>query len=144
MLSSLDFTFQHVVDTDASPEALWRLYSDVATWPSWDDAVERVSLDGPFQPGAAGTFKLRGQDALDFRLLEVDPRRGFTDETAIPGGVVRFRHTIEPLAGGGARIEHAVEIEGPPALAEQIGAKLTAGVPRTMTRLAALAREATT
>jgi hypothetical protein len=56
---------------------------------------------------------------------------------------VRFRHTIDPLAGGGARIEHAVEIEGPTALAEQIGAKITAGVPETMTRLAALAQGTT-
>ena len=143
MLSSLAFTFEHTVDTPARPRALWRLYSDVATWPSWDDAVERVTLDGPFEPGAVGTFKLRGQDPLAFRLLEVDPQRGFMDETSIPGGVVRFRHSIDPLSDGQTRITHAVEIEAPAPIAEQIGAKITAGVPETMARLAALAQEDT-
>jgi Polyketide cyclase / dehydrase and lipid transport len=142
MLSSLAFTFQHAVDTSASPTAVWRLYSDVATWPSWDDAVERVTLDGPFEPGAIGTFKLHGRDPLEFRLLEVAPQRGFMDETSIPGGVVRFRHRIEPLDDGQVRLTHAVEIEAPAPVAEQIGALITAGVPETMTRLAELAQEA--
>ena len=89
-----------------------------------------------------GTFKLRGQDPLAFRLLEVDPQRDFMDETSIPGGVVRFRHSIDPLSDGQTRITHAVEIEAPAPIAEQIGAKITAGVPETMTRLAELAQEA--
>ena len=143
MLSSLAFTFQHAVDTSASPNAVWRLYSDVATWPSWDDAVERVTLDGPFEPGAIGTFKLHGGDPLEFRLLEVAPQRGFMDETSIPGGVVRFRHRIEPLDDGQVRLTHAVEIEAPAPVAEQIGALITAGVPETMIRLAELAEEGT-
>jgi uncharacterized protein YndB with AHSA1/START domain len=143
MLSSLAFTFQHSVETSATPEAVWRLYSDVATWPAWDDAVERVTLDDAFAPSAVGTFKLHGQDPLDFRLLEVEPQRGFTDETSIAGGVVRFRHRIEPLDGGRVRLTHAVEIEAPAPVAEQIGAHITAGVPETMIRLAELAEEAT-
>lgn len=143
MLSSLAFTFQHTVETSASPQAVWRLYSDVATWPTWDAAVERLTLDGSFEPGAVGTFKLHGQDPLEFRLLEVEPERGFMDETSIPGGVVRFRHRIEALDDGQVRLTHAVEIEAPAPLAEQLGAKITAGVPETMIRLAELAREAT-
>jgi uncharacterized protein YndB with AHSA1/START domain len=143
MLSSLAFTFQHAVDTPASPEAVWRLYSDVATWPSWDDAVQRVTLDGPFEPGAVGTFKLHGQDPLEFRLLEVQPQRGFMDETSIPGGVVRFRHRIEPLDDGQVRLTHAVEIEAPAPVAEQIGTLIADGVPETMIRLAELAQEGT-
>jgi uncharacterized protein YndB with AHSA1/START domain len=143
MLSSMAFTFQHAVDTAARPEAVWRLYSDVSTWSQWDHAVERVTLDGPFEAGSAGSMKLHGQDPFAYRLLEVEPRRSFADESAIPGGVVRFRHHIEPLDGGRSRLTHAVEIEAPPAVAEQIGAMITAGVPETMTQLAALAEEAT-
>ena len=64
------------------------------------------------------------------------------DETSIPGGVVRFRHTIDPLDDGRVRLTHAVEIEAPAPVAEQIGALITAGVPETMTRMAELAQEA--
>src|SRR6266498_455411 len=103
MLSpSPTFTYQHQLETSASPAALWRLYSDVTTWPGWDDAFEAVTLDGPFAAGSAGTLKLRGQDPLAFRIVDAEPERGFVDETETPGGVIRFRHRIEPVDGGGA------------------------------------------
>ena len=143
MLSSFAFTFQHAVETPASPEAVWRLYSDVATWSRWDHAVERVTLDGPFGEGAVGALKLHGRDPLQFRITEVEPERGFVDETAIPGGVVRFRHRIEPLDDGRVRLSHAVEIEAPRPVADELGALISAGVPETMTALASLAEEAT-
>jgi LDH2 family malate/lactate/ureidoglycolate dehydrogenase len=73
----------------------------------------------------------------------VAPQRGFMDETSIPGGVVRLRHHIEPLDDGQLRLTHAVEIEAPAPAAEQIGAMITAGVPETMIRVAALAEEGT-
>ena len=65
------------------------------------------------------------------------------DETSIPGGVVRFRHRIDPLDDGQLRLTHAVEIEAPAPVAQQIGALITAGVPETMIRLAELAEEGT-
>ncbi len=142
MLSSLAFTYEHAVETAARPDALWRLYSDISTWPRWDAAFEEVTLDGPFAPGSAGTLKIHGQDPLAFRLVEVEPERGFVDETSIPGGVIRFRHRIEPLDDGRVRLTHEVEIEAPQPVAEQLGAKITAGIPHTMTTLAALAEEA--
>jgi Polyketide cyclase / dehydrase and lipid transport len=143
MLSSLAFTFQHVVETPAKPEALWRLYSDVSTWPRWDHAVEVVTLDGPFAEGTTGALKLHGRDPLPFRLTEVDHELGFVDETAIPGGLVRFRHRIAPLDGGRVRLTHAVEIEAPQPVAEELGALISAGVPETMAALATLAEGAT-
>ncbi|SRR6266536_1376101 len=143
MLSSLAFTFQHTVETAAGPHALWRLYSDVSTWPRWDHAVELVRLDGPFAEGTTGALKLHDRDPLPFRLTEVEPERGFVDETAIPGGLVRFRHRIEPLDSGRVRLTHAVEIDAPPPVAEELGALISAGVPETMAALAKLAEGAT-
>jgi hypothetical protein len=57
--------------------------------------------------------------------------------------VIRFRHRIEPADPGRVRLTHEVEIEAPGPLAEQLGAKITAGIPNTMARIAALAEEAT-
>jgi Polyketide cyclase / dehydrase and lipid transport len=141
-ISAPAFTYKHEHVTSADPAALWRLYSDVSTWPRWDDAFEAVTLDGPFEPGSSGVLKLRGQDGLAFRLVEVEPERGFVDETAIPGGAIRFRHHIE-AAEGGTRLTHEVEIEAPAPVAEQLGQKITAGIPHTMARIAELAEEAT-
>jgi hypothetical protein len=55
---------------------------------------------------------------------------------------VRFRHRIEPLEEGRVRLSHAVEIEAPPPVADELGALISAGVPETMAALAALAQEA--
>jgi uncharacterized protein YndB with AHSA1/START domain len=138
---SITFSFSHSHDTTAPAEAVWALYSDVATWPDWDQAAERVTLDGDFAGGTCGTLQLHGQEPLEFALTEVEPQRAFTDETALPGGAIRFRHTLAPLEDGRLRLTHAVEIDADAAVAEQLGPVITAGVPATMAALARLAEE---
>ena len=55
-------TFEHseTVTTSATPEAVWALWSDPATWSSWDPAVESVAFEGSFGEGAAGLIVLTG------------------------------------------------------------------------------------
>lgn len=122
----------------ASAEAIWRLYRDVSTWPSWDPGIEAVELHGPFEPGAEGALTPAGQEPLSFRMIEVTPERGFVDETAVAGAVLRFIHRLLPLDGGGTRITHRVEIDGPAAgeVGPQAGPQITAGIPETMESLA--------
>lgn len=140
-MTSSRFAFTHSLETTASPDAVWELYRDVTSWPTWDAAAEQVTLDGPFAEGSAGSLKLHGQPPLAFRLTEVSPRRVFCDETAVPTGVVRFRHVLDPLDDGRLRLTHAVEIEASEEIAQALGAKISAGVPATMATLARLAEE---
>ena len=127
-----DYEFEHSVETTASGEAVWRLWSDVERWGEWDTSVQKVTLDGPFEPGSTGTMYIEGMPPLGFRLTEVSPGVGFTDETTIPGGVVRFAHRYE--AG---RVTHRVEIEGP----GELGPMITADVPEAMEKLVRLAEK---
>ena len=41
---------------EAEPDAVWKLWTDVARWPEWDVSKEIARLDGPFRAGcpAAG------------------------------------------------------------------------------------------
>jgi hypothetical protein len=50
-------------------------------------------------------------------------------------------HALAPLASGRLRVTYAVEIDGPPEQAQQIGPMITADVPATMASLLALAGE---
>jgi hypothetical protein len=136
----MPFTYEHSVVSSASPAAVWRVYSDVAQWPTFDAEAERIRLDGPFTAGTRGTMKFRGQEPLAFTLIEVEPERVFTDETPVGEAVVRVRHRLDPTPDG-VRITQAVEIDGPEAFAAQLGAMITADMPATMTRLARLAEE---
>lgn len=136
------FRYQHSLDASATPEAIYALYSDVSTWPAWDAAIAAMTLDGPFVAGAKGTLSLVDGPTLPFTLMAVTPGRGFADETPLPGGAIRFEHLLEPLADGGTRITHRVVIDGP--AADELGPRLTAGIPRTVAALAVLAAATTT
>ena len=139
------WTVEHSLLTRASPEAIRRLFEDVAGWPEWNAGAEWVELDGPFAAGTTGRMKVPGQDPLDFRLIWVGPD-GFEDETPIPGAavVVRVRHTIESLDGGRARIVYRATIDGPGAdeLGPVIGPQVTGDFPDVLSALVAWAEAA--
>ena len=135
------FTYAHSITTHATPDALWALYADPTTWPTWDPDAELITLDGPFATGSGGTMKFTGQDPLRYTLADVEPGRRFTDVTSVPGATIRFGHRIEPLAQG-VRLTHELEIEAEEPFAQQLGAMISADIPDSMARLAQLATEA--
>jgi len=133
------WSFEHSVETTASPAAIWKLYSDVTTWPVWDSGISAIELDGPFAAGSTGTITPMGQDALRFRIVSATPGKGFSDETEIPGTgvVIRFIHTLNETPSGKTKVAHRVEIDGSSAdtLGPQIGPSMTVGIPETMDSL---------
>jgi hypothetical protein len=133
------WTYEHSIETAASATAIFRLYSDVSTWPEWDEGLTGVTLDGPFTTGSKGTITPQGQDALPFRLTLVAPDQGFTDETDLPGAGVtlRFVHILTPIENGQTRITHRVEIVGPAAeeVGPTLGPQVTADTPAAMAAL---------
>jgi hypothetical protein len=135
------YKYTHTVETDVTPEAIWALYEDVTTWPSWDAQAERTTRNGPFQAGTTGTMKFVGQEPLDYRLAKVRPLREFVDETPVGQLVIRVSHLLEPLPDGRSRITYAAEIDGPEDEAQQVGLMITADFPETMASLVALAKE---
>lgn len=133
------YEYAHSVETTASADAVWALWSDVTTWARWDGSVERVTLDGPFESGSTGTMIIPEQPPIAFTLTEVSPGKGFTDETQVPGGILRFRHELEALADGRLRVTHYVEIDGPRDMADEFGPMVTEDVPEAMRGLVRLA-----
>src|SRR5215510_12134683 len=45
--------YEYSLDTAATPDTLWRYWSDLTTWPQWNDGIEKIAINGPF---AAGTI----------------------------------------------------------------------------------------
>ena len=129
------YSYEYSIETKASVQAIWRLYSDVTTWPSWDSGILTVELDGPFADGATGKIVLREQDTFSFRILSAVPNKGFSDETEIPGlgAVIRFIHTLGETPSGSTKVTHRVEIDG--SAADTLGPAITAGIPKTMEAL---------
>ncbi len=140
------WTYEHSVDSRASADAVFALFSDVSTWREWNAGVEHVELDGPFIAGATGRMTLPDQEPIAFRLTWTEQGRGFEDEVAIPAVdvVVRVRHSLEPLSNGGTRITYRCVIDGPAAdvVGPELGPGITADFPDVMTALSALAEAA--
>ncbi|MEA2636267.1 MAG: hypothetical protein QOH92_3034 [Chloroflexota bacterium] len=135
------WTYEHSIETDATPESIWPLYSDVPAWPRWDQGLEWVTLSAPFAAGSTGSLKVPGQDPLPFTILKVRPWEGFSDETYVPGLAIRFDHALVLTAAGKTRITHRVVITGPAAedVGPELGPQITADVPEAMESLARLA-----
>ena len=134
------WTCEHVVTSDATPAQVWRRYAEPQTWPEWDAATERVTLQGPFAVGSRGRLKPVGALTTRFTLTEVVPEVGFTDVTRLPLARLVFGHRIEATATG-SRLTHTVTISGPlsPLFARVIGTGLARDLPRAMHALARLA-----
>jgi hypothetical protein len=131
------WTHEHVVETTAPSTAVFARYADVASWPAWDSGMEVVELDGPFATGSTGRMRPAGLETLPFTLTWVEGGVGFTDETPFMGHVLRFVHLLDPMAGGGTRVVHRVEIEGP--AAGEIGPNVVSDMPEAMAGLVAAA-----
>ena len=96
----------------AGPDAVWKLWTDVARWPEWDVSKEIARLDGPFEPGTCGWAKQRGNLGGSFTLTAVEPGRRWVTECALPLGKVIFEHLLQPVAEGRVRVVKRAEVQG--------------------------------
>ncbi|HZR49887.1 MAG TPA: SRPBCC family protein [Streptosporangiaceae bacterium] len=133
--------YEHSVATTASAEALWRHWSDVPAWPSWNAGIEKIEIDGPFQVGTAFTMTPPGDDPVSMRLTEVVPGELFTDEMDAGDFAVRTTHRLTPTADGRTRVTYRTEITGPAAgqVGPELGPAITADFPEVLAALVALA-----
>jgi hypothetical protein len=69
-----DTHFSHTLDTPATPEAIWRIWTDVPNWHRWDDGLKTVTLDGPFAIGTSGML-----------IPDKGPKSRFTITELVPG-----------------------------------------------------------
>lgn len=133
--------YEYRLETSAAPEALWRHWADMASWPQWNDGIETITADGPFAVGTVFTMTPPGDEPILMRLTEIKPGESFTDEMDAGDFVVRTEHRLEPAAAGRTRIVYRTEITGAASgqVGPELGPQITADFPEVV---AALARRA--
>jgi len=101
------------VETSASPEQVWRIWSDMATWGEWNPNVSTMDWSGGFVSGTTGVMNTRAGQHHKMQLVDVNPGRSFALLTAVvPGTRFRFNCRIEP-AGAKTKVSQTVEVGGP-------------------------------
>jgi len=132
--------YEHRVETTADPEVLWRIWSDMADWPSWNAGIKAIEVDGPFTVGSTFRMTSPDGDTVELRLAEIVPGEAFVDEMDAGDFVVRTVHRLE-RGSGATRVVYRTEFHGPAAdeIGPKLGPAITADFPDV---LAALVRKA--
>ena len=132
---------EYTADTTAGPEAVWRLWADVETWPDWNGGLERSTLEGRFAVGSRITMYDSGQDPIEAHIVELTEGQRFVDQVTFPGLVIRTEHHLDPLDSGHTRIRYRMEITGPAAadVAPELGPQISGDFPDVLAALVARA-----
>jgi len=134
---------EQAVETTASAQDVWRLWADVAGWPTWNGDIERIELDGPFATGSTILMTPKGDDAVELAIVEAVEPTLFVDEADGGDFVVRTTHRVEPLDAERNRVVYRMEITGPAAdtVGPQIGPEISGDFPQVLAALVALAEQ---
>jgi uncharacterized protein YndB with AHSA1/START domain len=132
----MTFEYSRTVTTSAPPAAVWALWSDPATWPSWDPAVESVAFEGHFGEGAAGTMVLAGGIEVPVTLEIVEPGTRYLDRLTMGDLVIEIDHVVVAHEDG-AEVTVSTMITGPGA--DDIGPMVTNDAPKALAALTAMA-----
>jgi Polyketide cyclase / dehydrase and lipid transport len=99
---------------EATPAAVWQVWTDVASWPEWDVSKDIARLDGEFEVGTPGWAKQRGNLGGVFMITLIEPGKRFVTECPLPvgAGKVIFDHRIEALDRRRVRVIKSVEVQG--------------------------------
>ena len=128
---------EHSVETSASPEVIWQIFSDVPAWKSWNAGIEQIEMRGPFRVGTEFLMTPPGQEPLLTKLIEVRENELFSDETRVGEIVVIVAHRLERIALGRTRVTYAVEASGPGCAA--VGPAVSSDFPAVLKSLVQIA-----
>ena len=128
--------FSHTRETQASPDEIWVLWTDVSTWKSWDKGLADAELDGPMGLGAIGRIIPSSGPASRFEVTAWAPNQSYTFETRLPLArlsVTRSFVSLDPVT-----FRHDVEFKGVLSgfWAARLGPQFRAALPSTMDALA--------
>ena len=112
------------ITIDAPPAEVWRVLTDVARWPEWNEYIGSATLEGPLAAGSTIMWTV-GAMNIRSRLTAVDPERGLDWDgldgdtrglhswRLVPEGEGTRVTNVESLSGGSADAE-------PEAITEQL------------------------
>ncbi|MFE9404139.1 polyketide cyclase [Streptomyces sp. NPDC006530] len=136
------WTYEHSMETDAAPEAIWQLWADVQSWGDWNADIASIRINGAFEAGAEIVMTPAGDDPVHLLVAEVAVNELFVDEARFEGLLLRTTHRLGRGESLRTQVMYRMEITGAGAdeVGPQIGPAITADWPETVAALVELAQ----
>jgi hypothetical protein len=137
--------FQHTYSKTfkkITPEMVWKVWSDVNTWTTWNPGTDLCKMDQPFEVGNYFTLKPSGAPPVKIQLVEVEENYLFTDCTRFPGAKMYGKHEVIETPEG-VQLTTTLTITGPLGYLWRkiVGEKIVAKTPEQTEALVARARK---
>jgi len=101
-----------LVTREVTKEQVWKLFSDVDRWHTWDGGIEYARLQGKFEAGNHFILKPKKGPQVKIKLVEVVENRKFVDCTTFLLAKMYGEHTYEDTAEG-LRMTTTMTVVGP-------------------------------
>lgn len=91
--------FWNTVETTASPEVIWQIWTDVSGWKTWDSGLKEAEMIGDFALDAKGKIiSLEGRKTK-FKVVEFEEGKSYTFKTNLPLSGLYVKRTLEQKNG---------------------------------------------
>lgn len=102
----MHYSFENTVNTTATAEQIWRVWTDVDNWTSWDPHALEAKLKGEFIDGTSIYYKPKNAPAGDNTLSGVITNKQWVTTSPTPFGKLVFTHTITDNGDSRTVTEH--------------------------------------
>ncbi|CCH53713.1 hypothetical protein BN8_02829 [Fibrisoma limi BUZ 3] len=132
--------FSNTLETTASAERIWQIWTDVPNWKEWDSGLQSAELRGPFQVGTKGVLIPDKGPRSTFVIDSIVPNESYTFRTKLPLGSLYVRRYLTSDAGK-TRFTHEVWFTGltKRLFAKALGRNYRAMLPDVMKKINAIA-----
>lgn len=104
--------FFHDVMIRSSSEALWKVWTDVETWKTWDIGLKDAELNVPFRENAEGVIVDHGDRRSKFTLSKLKTNERYTMTMKLPLARLIIERSIVERQQETLRVRHRVHFDG--------------------------------
>ena len=111
----------HEIQIEAPLETVWRLHTDVDSWPAWQTEITAAHIDGPLEPGASFDWTSYGFSVTSTVYDLVERTRVLWGGTS--GGITGIHEWLFAETPNGVRVTTSESFAGEPVAADADGMK---------------------
>jgi uncharacterized protein YndB with AHSA1/START domain len=102
------------IEIDATPAAVWAVFTDVERWPEWTASVTSVhGLDGAdLAVGRRFAIKQPRLPKVTWKVTSIDPGRSWTWRQQTAGATTLATHDVVAIDGGRTLVRQRLDQQG--------------------------------